>query len=174
MPSKEALRVNDPNVVRRPRALLFRSAAQLEKAVSAYVAKARKRKVPLTMAGLAVHLKTNRMTLLNYARGYNDEHDDGFSAVLERAKTLIEADKLEKALSGQYVPAVAIFDLKNNHGYLDSAQLAVTGADGGPIQVEHHNADLDVARRIAYLLTVAAEVNTPPALEHDPITEDHA
>jgi DNA-binding XRE family transcriptional regulator len=152
----------------RPRA--FKDEAKLRADIEEYLETAERAEVPITMAGLAVHLGCCRDTLVAYERGEYDDSAAQYSVAIKRAKTVIEADKLEKALLGKYNPAVAIFDLKNNHGYKDAKQLEHSGPDGDPLPVSQINADLDVARRIAWILDaprrkLLAEGKTPLTID---------
>ena len=40
---------------------------------------------------------------------------------------MVEAEKLEKMLLGDYAASAGIFDLKNNHGYTDKQEVNQTG-----------------------------------------------
>lgn len=107
----------------RPRK--FKDFAELDQRIDAYLDADSS---PKHLAGLAVALGVCRDTLSVYARGDYDTADAQFSDTIKRAKTWIEADKLSRALVGEYKPAVAIFDLKNNHGYADKREI--TGGQG--------------------------------------------
>jgi dihydroorotase-like cyclic amidohydrolase len=55
---------------------------------------------------------------------YDDELNS-FSDTLKRAKEYVENEKIENALTGRYKSPIAIFDLKNNHGYKDTVEQHV-------------------------------------------------
>ena len=85
-----------------------------------------------TLSGLSYALGfEDRETFSTYA-GYGSD----FSRTVKRAKLLI-ADWLEQRLTNKdtFTPGI-IFDLKNNHGWKDKTETELTGADGGPVQVQ--------------------------------------
>ncbi len=67
---------------------------------------------PQTVAGLAVHLRCSRETLLNYA-----DHDD-YGDIISHAKARLMA-YAEESLFTLRQPSGAIFNLKANYGYRD-------------------------------------------------------
>ena len=90
--------------------------------------------IPYTIEGLAYALDITRATLLNYEKkeGYEE-----FFYTLERAKSRIQKNKLERGLMGESVASVTIFDLKNNHEYKDQSALDLGNKDGQPFEIEH-------------------------------------
>jgi len=72
---------------------------------------------PLTIAGLAAHLKVSRTTIYNY--GYKDEYFN----IIKEAKTKIEASWEERAI-GNNLGAAGIFVMKN-YGYADKQETDV-------------------------------------------------
>lgn len=80
---------------------------------------------PLTITGLAAHIKVNRMTLLNYIKEvYN--YDPEIVDILRDAKMRIQAWTEEQLYSNK--PVGAIFALKNNWGWVDRKEQDVTSA----------------------------------------------
>lgn len=79
-----------------------------------------KEPMPYTVEGLADHLGTNRTTLLNYksTKGYED-----FFNTMKKAIAKIQRSKIERGLLGDFNPAVTIFLLKNNFGYVDKQEI---------------------------------------------------
>ena len=77
---------------------------------------------------MCLHLGVTRQTLCLYESGeYNsDTHKNQFSEILKLAKLRVEQDKNEKLLTGEYNAAGAIFDLKNNHQWIDKLQTETT------------------------------------------------
>ena len=75
--------------------------------------------IPYTIEGLCDVLDCDRDTLLNYEKAENYEE---FFGTVKRAKNKIQRNKVERGLMGDSNPAVSIFDLKNNHGYIDKVQ----------------------------------------------------
>lgn len=64
---------------------------------------------PLTITGLAVHIGTNRQTLLNYQK------DEDFFDTIQKAKDIIETFAEEQLYTGKNVAGV-IFSMINNWG----------------------------------------------------------
>ena len=85
---------------------------------------------PPTIEGLAVHLGTNRATLLNYQKKKGFEE---FFYTIKRAKEKINADKVSGAVAGVYNVNAVKFDLTNNtrgkEKYTDSKALDMGGMD---------------------------------------------
>ena len=73
---------------------------------------------PYTMAGLAYSLGIDRITLLNYSK--NEQY---FSTV-KKAREKVQTDVERRLMEGQ--PTGAIFNLKNNFGYVDQQQQDIT------------------------------------------------
>ena len=86
------------------------------------------RPIPYTIEGLAAWLEVSRMTLLNYSsrEGYEE-----YFYTIKKAKQRILANLQERALMGDNVASITIFNLKNNYGYVDAQIL--TGANGAPL-----------------------------------------
>ena len=85
--------------------------------IEAYFERQRKEKRPLTVQGLAIALDfKSRQSLLNY-EGYTDNEDRPFLDTIQKARLLIEENKAEGMLTGDYPTAAVIFDLLNNHGH---------------------------------------------------------
>ena len=70
------------------------------------------------MAGLAYSLGIDRITLLNYSK--NEQY---FSTV-KKAREKVQTDVERRLMEGQ--PTGAIFNLKNNFGYVDQQQQDIT------------------------------------------------
>lgn len=86
-----------------------------------------KQPLPYTIEGLCDVLECDRDTLLNYEKkkGYEE-----FFGTIKRAKMKIQRNKVERGLLGSSNPSVTIFDLKNNHGYVDKSEHDLTSSDG--------------------------------------------
>jgi hypothetical protein len=76
---------------------------------------------PFTICGLALYLNISRVTLLNY------EGRPKFLYTIKRAKLRIECQIETRALTGEYNPAAAIFNLKNNFGWKDKHEMESAG-----------------------------------------------
>lgn len=102
---------------------------------------------PYTVEGLCEVLGCCRDTL----HKYETEHPE-FSDAIRAAKLKIARHKVERGLSGAYNAQVAMFDLKNNHGYRDKVEHEI----GGEIAVRQVPATADDAREI--LRAAGAEI----------------
>lgn len=80
-------------------------------------------KRPYTVEGLAMHLNTSRMVILNY------EGREEYAEIISKAKQRITQHKVERGLIGAYEPRFAMFDLINNSGYKN--EKAVDHTSGG-------------------------------------------
>ena len=83
--------------------------------------------LPYTIEGLAEALDCDRDTLLNYEKkkGYEE-----YFGTIKRAKNKVQRNKVERALTGQAPSSISIFDLKNNHGYVDKSVQDLQTSDG--------------------------------------------
>lgn len=79
--------------------------------------------IPYTLEGLAAALEIDRRTLLNYSKedGYEE-----FFPTIKKAKQRVLADLTERGLTGDSNPAITIFNLKNNYGYVDKVEQEIT------------------------------------------------
>jgi hypothetical protein len=71
---------------------------------------------PYTMSGLAYKLGIDRGTLLNYSN-----HDEFFSTI-KQARMRVQVDVEQRLMEGKN-QAGAIFNLKNNFGWVDQTQV---------------------------------------------------
>lgn len=80
--------------------------------------------IPYTIEGLALALDfDDRSSLLDYQKekGYEE-----YFHTIKNAKLKVQQNKIVNGLNGNYNCAVAIFDLKNNHGYRDKNETDLT------------------------------------------------
>ncbi|MDH6357619.1 DNA-packaging protein [Parabacteroides sp. PF5-9] len=107
----------------------FKTAIELEIAIDTYFLECDEKcfvrgktvdSTPYTVEGLCLALDISRETLLCYEKG-----DAGFSDTIKKAKMRIQQDVMERGLSGRSNPAVSIFNLKNNFGYVDKQEHEV-------------------------------------------------
>jgi|TARA_R110000851_G_scaffold59523_2_gene137743 hypothetical protein len=75
-----------------------------------------------TMSGLAMALNVSRQTLVNYS--YKEEYFD----TIRKARDIVQTT-LEQRLYGNNVTGL-IFNLKNNFGWADKSDVAITSPDG--------------------------------------------
>ena len=78
---------------------------------------------PFTVTGLALFLGTSRETLLNY------ENNDKFFDTVKEAKAKIQEYAEEYLFSGKNQTS-AIFNLKNNWGWVDKNETDINNPDG--------------------------------------------
>ena len=109
------------------RPLKFESPEILQVMIDEYFAKCDAEQTPYLITGLALHLDTDRQTLINY------EGRPEFFDTVKRAKLRVEAD-YERSLR-QRGSAGDIFGLKN-FGWADKTEHEHTGAEGGPVKTE--------------------------------------
>ena len=101
----------------------YKTVKGMQKDIDAYFSRQSKRKKPLTIQGLALALGfSSRTSLINY-EGYNDEEEKPFLNTIKRAKLMIEENKVEGMLTGDYSTAGSIFDLINNHKHKQSSNI---------------------------------------------------
>lgn len=72
---------------------------------------------PKTLEGLCVRLKISITTLENYAK------KEGYKELIEKTKERCASSMIDFSLIGKYNPTIAIFLLKNNHGYKDKQEV---------------------------------------------------
>lgn len=119
-----------PRKLRRPPS--FTNADELEQRIIEFFDYCIAEKDPANIVGLAVFLGICKDTLNEYGKGVYDHIDAEFSVTVKKAKDYIENEKWKRALKGEYHAAVAIFDLKNNHGATDKVEhLTKDGAAMG-------------------------------------------
>jgi len=99
----------------------FKTVEDLEEKIEGYFKRC-------TIEGLCAWLEVDRRTILNYqkAEGY-----EKYFHTIKKAKQRILANLQERALMGDNVASITIFNLKNNYGYVDAQIL--TGANGAPL-----------------------------------------
>ena len=100
------------------RPLKFETVAELQQKIEEYFNKCRVKERPLTVSGLAVHLKTSRETLLNY------EKRDEFFDTIKEAKDLIECYAEEQLFTNPRTGGI-IFNLVNNWGWKNKTESDV-------------------------------------------------
>lgn len=85
---------------------------------------------PYTMSGLANALKMNRNTLIEYGKGnyksVDDETNQAFIEIIRDARARVE-EYAERSLYILRNPAGAIFNLKNNFGWVDRQEISSSG-----------------------------------------------
>ncbi len=88
---------------------------------------------PYLKSGLAMFLDLSTETL----RHYYSTPGSQFSAIIKKAYTRIQNDLEKRAIVyGKQQATGCIFNLKCNHGMIETSKLEVTGDGGGPIKTE--------------------------------------
>jgi hypothetical protein len=98
------------------RPLKFKTVKELQKKIDVYFKKCIEDEDPYTITGLALALDCDRQTLLNY------EKKEEFFGTIKKAKLKVENYLETKALKGDIVPVMTIFNLKNNFGWKDKTE----------------------------------------------------
>jgi len=89
-----------------------------------------------TIAGLTLHIDVRRSTVYEWAK-----INEVFSDIVDKIMVSQEQGLLKGGLAGEYNASIAKLML-TKHGYTDKQETALTGADGGPVEVR------DVTRTI--------------------------
>lgn len=98
----------------RPR--LFNTVEELEKKIEQFYDYCEEKEVPLTFERLATFIGIDRKTIYNY------EQRDEFFPALKKVRDRIQADIMEKGMSGEINATFGIFCLKN-YGYTDKQEV---------------------------------------------------
>lgn len=99
----------------RGRPVKFKSVEELQAAIDRYFKEQDEKEKPYTITGLALALDTNRQTLINYENHDNKDYFD----TIKRAKLKCENFAEEHLFVGKSGVTGAIFNLKNNYGWVD-------------------------------------------------------
>lgn len=92
------------------------------------------------IAHMCEHMGIAKQNFYEYAKRY-DDNNEPFAHAMRMATQHIEGFKLEAAALGMLREITTIFDLKNNHGYVDKMNL-ITNAEPEQISAD------DIANRI--------------------------
>ena len=103
-----------------PELTIFKSISKekLERKVEEYFGNCKKKHVPPSMTGLALHLKCTRKNIVDY------KNTDEYGPILEQAKLRCENVLEERMINGT-PPTGIIFILKNNYGWHDKIESEV-------------------------------------------------
>jgi len=112
--------------------------------------------IPYTIPGLAYYLGfEDRHGLQDYEKKIE------FHATIARARTRIEQQRVERALTGEQESRFAMFDLTNNSGYKAEQDIVVT-----PIQRRTYTAIEEQALRAQAIADARAELEKQQRIEH--------
>ena len=122
-PAKDKPEADKDNKGGRPR--IIKSPKEMQEKADKYFVDREAKEKPPTMAGLC------------YALGFSDRHAlseyekyDGFSATVKRLRLRVEQDRNENLIMKESFTPGIIFDLKNNHGWVDKHELEHSGSIG--------------------------------------------
>lgn len=85
-----------------------------------------------SVVGMAVALNLSKTTLYDWA---NDGIGD-FADTLAQCNNIQHVKLLNGGLSNTFNAAITKL-MMSNHGYSEKSAMELTGADGGPVEVEH-------------------------------------
>lgn len=108
--------------------LKFKTAKELEDKIEAYFADCRENERPYTISGLALALKVDRKTIVNYS------HKEEFFPTIKEARAKCENYAEEQLFTGKNTAGV-IFNLKNNYSWKDQQDVNLGGQEDNPIEV---------------------------------------
>lgn len=107
----------------------FKDPEQLEKDIENFFIECKEENKVPTITGLAVHLDTTRLTLLDYENQIVKTLDDNIktkiSNTIKKAKQRVQSE-YEQALFDRGKTTGAIFTLKNNFGWADKQEIVTT------------------------------------------------
>jgi hypothetical protein len=83
-----------------------------------------------TIVGLADYIDVRRQTIYEWAK-----ENPEFSYIVDKVMKKQEKNLLKGGIAGEYNASIAKLML-TKHGYSDKQETALTGADGGPVQVQ--------------------------------------
>ena len=104
----------------RPR--LFNTVEELEQKIQEFYDYCELKEVPLTFERLATFIGVDRKTIYNYSQ------KDEFFPSIKRVRDKIQADIMERGMSGAINPTFGIFCLKN-YGYTDKQEIESTNTN---------------------------------------------
>ena len=100
----------------------WKTPGALKRDINKYFKECEKKGTPLTITGLALALGTNRQTLINYEKNLGGD----FDTIIKRAKLMCENFAEQYLYNGKNV-AGAIFNLKNNYGWIEKKEIEHSG-----------------------------------------------
>lgn len=107
----------------------FRDPEQLKKDIEEFFIECKEENRVPTITGLAVHLDTTRLTLLDYeneiVKRLPDDVKHEISNTIKKAKQRVQAE-YEQALFDRGKTTGAIFTLKNNFNWADKQEIVQT------------------------------------------------
>jgi len=111
------------------RPLKFETPELLQEQIDAFFDHCKKEDEQPIVEGLAIFLKTNKQTILNYA-GRED-----YAPLIEDAKLRIAHSVMSRAMSGKINPTIAIWVSKNHYDYSDKRDVNLGGQVDNPLSM---------------------------------------
>lgn len=119
-----------------PRPRKYNTVEEMDIAIDKYFADCDAKDEPYTMTDLALALGfLERKSLIDYCN-YEDDEDKQFLHSIKKAKAKCEGSIERGLLSGKYNPTGAIFNLKNNYGWVDKQEIAADVNSDVTINIE--------------------------------------
>ena len=145
-------------LLRKPKK--FKTVGAMSEAIVKYFDTCQINKAPMTIQGLTIALGfSSRQSLLNY-KGYTDAAGQPYKDLIDRAKLIIEEDKVRGALMGTYNNTFAIFDLVNNHKHENRLR-------------QDNNTNLSVPESISFVFDIPENMKQLPSNENDIIDYEY-
>ena len=112
----------------------YNSAEEMQIKIDEYFDDCDTREAVYTIEGLAYWLDMDRKGITNYS------NREDFFLTIKKARNRVLARLHELAATGKYNPAMAIFNLKNNYGYVDKVEVAPEKEETNvkSISIEYH------------------------------------
>lgn len=104
------------------RPLLFAAPEELQAKIDQFFEDCKNNDEHPIVEGLALALKTNPQTLINY------QDRPEFADIIENAKIRIANHVMGRAMAGKINPTIAIWVSKNHYGYVDKQQTEHSGS----------------------------------------------
>ncbi len=95
----------------------YKTAEEMEEAISIYFKNCEKENRPITFSGLAYSIGLSRQGLLNYSK------DERFFDTIKKAREYVEMTLEERLIGTSGVATGIIFNLKNNYGWKDKSEI---------------------------------------------------
>ena len=119
-------------------------------------------RVPYTVPGLALYLGFTGKNVFN-----DYEKKPLFQGTIARARSIIENQRVEKALTGEHEARFTMFDLTNNFGYKAEQDIVIN-----PVQRRTYTVIEEQSLRAQALADARLELERQQAIEHKTALED--
>lgn len=92
-----------------------------------------------TVAGMALAMGISKDTVYEWANAKNEDgslKNKEFSDAISDLKAKQEKELVANGLQSVFNPAITRLMLSSNHGYSEKTATELTGANGGPVQIQ--------------------------------------